>query len=146
MLTLADRPGLTAVDGSPVVGQLYTARRVQSGFLATFAYSAVVTPATVNVRAKIEVSTDGTNWHDVIRFIDQTTIGGAVRIARLPLTAVAAEAAPTQTALSTVAAAAVLSDGGLGEEFFIRAHTMLQTLTGASAQVSIRVSVSARGL
>lgn len=147
MAILVARSGLAAVDGAPVIGPTISVQDVKNGLSATFAYTTTGGPATINVRAKIEMSTDGANWHDLIRFIDQTTVGGASRIARLPLVVAASESALTQTALTTVAGSAVLSDGGLGEDFLMRAHTMLQALTGGSSPtVSIVVSASARGV
>ena len=143
---LADRSGLAAADGAPVVGPAFTCNTVESGLLTTFSYSTTGGPATINVRAKIEVSTDGSNWHDLVRFIDQTTTGGAVRIARLQLLGTAAESGTTQTALTTVAAAAVLSDGAIGTGVLMRAHTMLQALTGgASPTARILVSAAVEG-
>jgi hypothetical protein len=94
------------------------------------------------VRCAIEVSVDGVNWHQVARFPDQTAVGGAARVARLPGAAAAAEAAEAASALNTASGAAVLADGVM--PVMVRAVTKLQTLTGGTAPtVTITVVVSA---
>jgi len=139
---LASRGPLTAVDGAAVVGLPIALVGDTPYIWATFAYTANVTPATINIRAGVEISTDGTNWHQIIRFIDQTTVGGAVRIARLGIGGAAGvESGLTVLTLSTSAGAAVLSDAYTAVSW-IRAQTMVQALTGASASVNVVVSCS----
>ncbi len=146
MTILAKRSGLTGVDGAQVIGQPVPVDVGPEGVLGTFRYTVAPAAATINVRAKIQVSTDGVVWHDIARFIDQTDLdgAGAERIARLPSVAAAAESAVTDTNLTTAAGAAVLSDVASGR-LLMRAVTMLQTLTGGGTPtVGIVVSASAR--
>lgn len=139
-ITLASRAAVAAVDSAAVVGDPVRVPSV-TGAMLTFAYTTTGSPATIDVRAAVEMTTDGTNWHQLCRFIDQTTTTGAIRIARFPASAAAAEGALTAVALGSSAASATLSDGALAVLF--RAQTKLETLTGGTAPtVTITVSIS----
>ena len=136
---LARRTAVTAADGAGgVVGAVLPVVIDTAGLWLTFTYTPVTTPATVEVRCAVEGSTDGTNWHQLCRFIDQTVVGGTTRICRLPGTVAAAESALTAAAVDTAAVAATVSDGGLPT--YLRATTKVQIQTGASASITINVT------
>lgn len=139
MMLLADRGAVTAVDAAGVIGQPHNGTLPAGNVSAMFTVQNVVAPATLSVRAAIEFSTDGGNlWHQLVRFVDLAAAGG--RLARFPLNTAAAESVLTPADMTVVAAAAVLSDGGVGDVMW-RAQTRVATLTGASASVNVIVGL-----
>jgi hypothetical protein len=137
-LTLANRAALAVADGAPVNGAQQ--RVLGRSLYAEFELSVTGGP-TVEARAAIEGSADGTNWHQLVRFVDLAAAGK--RIARLPGNAAASEAVLASSALNSAnAASGVLVDGVL--PLFLRAVTKLQTLSGGAsptATIVVRVSV-----
>lgn len=136
---LADRTPVAA-DGAPVASS--QVRLNGQSLYVEFEYTVTGAPTAVEVRAGIDGSIDGVNWHQLVRFPDQSSTSSAKRVARLPAQAAAAEAAVAASALDTASAAAVLSDGAL--PLMLRAVTKLQTLTGGtSPSVALKVRASA---
>ena len=139
---LASRSALAAVDGAPVNGTAFIIKGL--ALYVEFIYTVTGGPATLNVRCAIETSVDGNSWHQLIRFVDQTAVGGATRVGRVGQGATAgAEAALAASDLTAAAGAAVVSDGAIGNQ--IRAVTMLQAMTGGTSPtvtITVRASVA----
>lgn len=135
--TLASRLAVAATEGAAVV------EGSQSVLLSGRAVAALVvtlhgTTTTYAVRADIEGSVDGTNWHLLVRFKDITNAATGNRIVRLP--------GVTAAATADIAADALGSAEGTGTQvdtpwpMLLRASTRLVTLTGGG-NVDIAVIV-----
>jgi len=139
---LAERLGIAATDGSGgVSASMKETPAGHGGLWAQAAYTVTGSPTGVEVRVAIDGSSDGVNFHELVRFGDQTSTSGGMRLVRMASnTAVTADAAAAMTSLDTAdAAPGTVSDGTLPP--FLRARTKLQTLTGGtSPTVSIVVT------
>ncbi len=129
MYTLSNRGALAATDGSPVVD---TAQFFPKQVRIAVVTCVVVTtgaPATFNYRAAVEVSPDGVNWEQVIRFTDFTAVG--MQVARMMGATLISDATGAVSALTGAAASPVLIDTPWPR--YIRAVTMLQAMTGGAS-------------
>ena len=133
---------VTSADGSGgVTGSTHRIPAGHGGLWAQVAYSTTGSPTGVEVRAAIDGSSDGVNWHELIRFGDMTDTSSDARGTRMAgADAVTADFAFATTSLDTAdAAPGTVTDGTLPP--FLRARTKLETLTGGtSPEVTISVT------
>lgn len=130
MYTLANRQAIAATDGAPVLGTAIAVPRIPMMAVATIMVSSTGSPASQKVAAAIEVTQDGTNWYQVVRFTDITADGG--QVARAASNTTVGDATLAAANLGSAAASPTVVDTPWAHQG-IRATTQLQTLTGGAA-------------
>lgn len=103
------RTGVSAADGAQVESTAVDVRG--QALYAEFEYSTTGSPTTVEVRGAVEVSVDGTNWHEVIRFADKTDTAGVTQVGRIGLGGAGGVVDLAGSNLNSAAASGSVKDG-----------------------------------
>jgi len=125
------RTGVAAVDGAQVSGDVVP---IMDGFEVVAEVELTVNggPATFDARVSVEMSTDGTNWHEIARFADHTNAAAhAKQVIRIGLAGAGSISDLTPSALGSASAAGAIKDGPVAG--FLRMVSKLQTLTGGTS-------------
>jgi hypothetical protein len=125
------RTGVAATDGAQVNSEVVP---IHAGdeLVAELELTVNGGPATFDARTSVEMSADGTNWHEVVRFADHTNAAAhAKQVARIGAGVAGSIADQAAAALGGASAGGAIKDGSVAG--FLRMVTKLQTLTGGAA-------------